>query len=312
MKKTIAITPKHILLALITVLVWGFNFIAIHLGLEVIPPFLFCAMRFGFAALPWVFFLPKPKAPLKYIIGYGVFTFAFQFGFLFTGIHLGLTPGLSSLVLQISVFFSMGLAAFLFNDKPNLWKICGSLISFIGVGIVASHVDAGSTFIGFIMTLLAAFSWSVGNMFTKKVAADSPLSLVVWGNFVAFPIMAIVSYFVEGPTLIMASLNKVSLLTILAVVYVVYFSTHIGYGIWGFLLKTYSTAVVVPFTLLIPIVTFLSAAVFLGEDFLLWKLLASVFVISGLVFNLLEKKIQNLLATMFKKENYRFASKEKQ
>lgn len=101
MKKTIAITPKHILFALITVVTWGLNFIAIHIGLKVIPPFLFCAIRFGFAALPWVLFLPKPEAPLKYIIGYGVFTFAFQFGFLFCGIYLGLTPGLSSLVLQI-------------------------------------------------------------------------------------------------------------------------------------------------------------------------------------------------------------------
>ena len=133
---TANLTPKHLFLALLTVLVWGLNFVAIYVGLEEFPPFLLCAIRFGLAAFPWVFILPRPKAPLKYIIGYGLFTFALQFGFLFSGIYLGLSPGLASLILQIQVFFSIGLALLFFKDQPSLWKICGSLISFIGIGIV--------------------------------------------------------------------------------------------------------------------------------------------------------------------------------
>jgi len=295
MGKAVSLTPKHFALALLTVIIWGVNFIAIHEGLKAIPPFLLCALRFGLAALPWVFFLPKPKAPLKYIVGYGVFTFAMQFGLLFSGIYLGLTPGISSLVLQVQIFFSMGLAALFFKDRPNLWKICGSLISFIGIGIVASHVSAGGTFIGLILTLLAALSWASGNMFTKKVQAQSPLSLVVWGNLVAFPLMAAFSFFVEGPAVISSSMHKVSIHTILAIVYIVYFATHIGYGIWGLLLKSYATAVVVPFTLLVPVVGFLSSALLLGEDLPSWKLIASLFVMLGLVFNILEKQILQLI-----------------
>lgn len=299
MGTNINLTTKHFVLAIFTVIIWGVNFIAVHEGLKVIPPFLLCAIRFGLAAFPLVFFLPKPKAPLKYIIGYGVFTFALQFGFLFTGIHLGLSPGLASLVLQIQVFFSMGFSAVFFKDRPNLWKICGSLISFIGIAIVASHLDAGSTLLGLILTLIAAFSWAAGNMFTKKVDAESPLSLVVWGNLVAFPLMMVFSLFIEGPTVIVSSMQNLSIPTILAIVYIVYLSTHVGYGIWGFLLKTYSTAAVVPYTLLVPVVGFLSAALLLNEDLPPWKILASVFVMLGLVFNLLEKQILNSIKKIF-------------
>ncbi|MGC3944387.1 MAG: EamA family transporter [Chryseolinea sp.] len=296
MQNTVTLAPKHLLLALVTIVVWGLNFIAIYYGLKGFPPLLLSAFRFGLAAFPWVFFLPRPKAPLKYILGYGLFTFVLQFGFLFSGIYLGLSPGLSSLVLQIQVFFSIGLATIFFHDRPGTWKIIGSLISFIGIGIVAGHRSAGATTIGLTLTLLAALCWAAGNMFSKKVEADSPLSLVVWGNLVAFPFMVVLSLIVEGPTLVLNSVQNISVTTMIAIAYITYMSTHIGYGAWGFLLNKYSTAAVVPFTLLIPVIGFLGSTIFLGEDFPSWKLVASLFVMGGLVFNLLEKQILSVFA----------------
>lgn len=283
------LTIKHLVLALLTIVIWGANFVAIRIGLKDFPPLMLSAVRFLLAAIPWVFFLPKPEAPWRFIAGYGVFTFAVQFGFLFGGIYLGLSPGLSSLVLQVQVFFSMGLAALFFKERPSRWKVTGSLISCFGIGIVGVYTDQGSSFLGLIFVLLAALSWAAGNMFTKQVRAQSALSLVVWGNLVALPVMIVLSLLVEGPEVISRSLQSVSWPTIGAVIYIVYLSTHVGYGIWGFLLKSYPTATVVPFTLLIPVVGFLSSAFFLGEDFTWWKLLASLFVMGGVVFNLFEK-----------------------
>lgn len=282
---------------------WGINFIAVFIGLKGFPPFLLCAFRFGLAAIPLVFFLPKPKAPLKWIVAYGLFNFALQFGLLFMGIHLGLSPGLSSLLLQVSVFFSIGLAFLVFHERPSSFKIIGSLISFIGIGIVVAHIEGSSTLIGLILTLLAAFSWAVGNMLTKKVNAESPLSLVVWGNLFAFPFMVIVSLVFEGPVLILSSLQNVSWETIAAVAYIVYVATHIGYGAWGFLLKSYSASIVVPFTLLVPVVGFLSSAFLLGEDLPFWKVLASMFIMGGLIFGLLEKQVRKLAFTMANRKN---------
>lgn len=288
--------PKHLLLALITVIAWGLNFIAIHKGLEELPPILLCTVRFVLTAIPWIFIFPRPKAPFKLIAGYGFFTFAVQFGLLFGGIYLGLPAGLSSLVIQVQVFFSMGLAVLFFRDVPSTWKILGALISFIGIGIVGSHVDGDTTFIGLLLTLLSALCWSIGNIFSKKIAAESPLALVAWGSLVATPVMFVLSYFLEGPEVITTSLKNISIHTILAVLYIVYISSFVGYGIWGFLLNTYPTAVVTPFTLLLPVVGLVSAAFFLGEELSSWKVLACVFIMAGLVFNLLEKQIRALVS----------------
>lgn len=293
---TINLPPKHLLLVLLIVLIWGVNFVAVFIALESFPPFLLSAFRFGLSAIPWVFFMPRPKGSVKLIVYYGLFNFALQFGFIFTGIHLGISPGLASLVLQIQVFFSMGLAFLFFHDRPSPYKIVGSLISFIGIGIVGYHVNGGSTFIGLLLMLLAAFSWAAGNIFTKKIHSESPLALVVWGNLAAFPVMALVSYVFEGPTVIQSSLQNMSLAAVGAVLYIVYFSTHIGYGAWGFLMKSYSTSVVVPFTLLVPLVGFMSSALYLGEELQSWKLLAAVFILGGLIFGLLEKQIRSWLS----------------
>jgi O-acetylserine/cysteine efflux transporter len=81
-----------------------------------------------------------------------------------------------------------------------------------------------------------------------------------------------------------------------AVLYIVYFSTSIGYGAWAFLMKSYSTSVVVPFTLLVPLVGFMSSALYLGEELQPWKLLAAVFILGGLIFGLLEKQIRSWLS----------------
>lgn len=293
---TINLPPKHLLLVLTIVLIWGVNFVAVYIGLKSFPPFLLSALRFGLSALPWVFFIPRPKGSVKLIVYYGLFNFALQFGFIFTGIHLGISPGLASLVLQIQVFFSMGLAFLFFHDRPSPFKIAGSLISFVGIGIVGYHVEGGSTFLGLILMLLAAFSWAAGNMFTKKIHSDSPLALVVWGNLAAFPVMALVSYLFEGPLVIQSSLQNMSWPAIASVCYIVYFSTHIGYGAWGFLMKSYSTSVVVPFTLLVPVVGFMSSAIYLGEEIQSWKILASLFILGGLIFGLLEKQVRGIIA----------------
>ena len=121
----INLPPKHLLLVLLIVLIWGVNFVAVFIALENFPPFLLSALRFALSALPWVFFMPRPKGSVKLIVYYGLFNFALQFGFIFTGIQLGISPGLASLVLQIQVFFSMGLAFLFFQDRPSPFKIAG-------------------------------------------------------------------------------------------------------------------------------------------------------------------------------------------
>ena len=73
---------RHLLIALAVVVVWGSNFVVIRLALEHLPPLTLATLRYVFALLPAVFFLPRPAVPWRVLALYGV-AIGGQFGLLF-------------------------------------------------------------------------------------------------------------------------------------------------------------------------------------------------------------------------------------
>ena len=51
----------HLLIALGVITVWGLNFSVIKLGVNEMDPLILTGLRFTFAALPAILFIPKPK-----------------------------------------------------------------------------------------------------------------------------------------------------------------------------------------------------------------------------------------------------------
>lgn len=287
---------KHLGLLLLVVAVWGFNFVFIRLGLNGMPPILLCAFRFLLAAVPAVFFLRRPKCSWRLLLSYGLVMFALQFSFLFSAMSSGISPGLASLMMQFQVFFTMLLAVILFREKPSAGKILGAMISFSGILLVAFHVDQEISLQGILLILLGAFSWGLGNILSKKIQVDQPLALVVWGSLLASPFLFLVSFVLEGPQKILVALENFSPLSLLALVYIVYFSTHLAYALWSFLLQRYPATTVAPFTLLVPVFGFIGSVFLLGESFPLWKAEAALLVIFGLCVPFLEAKLRNTRA----------------
>ena len=59
--------PRHIALAVLVAVIWGFNFVVIRVGLDAMSPLLFCAVRFLVAAVPAVFFVGRPTVKWRWI-----------------------------------------------------------------------------------------------------------------------------------------------------------------------------------------------------------------------------------------------------
>lgn len=281
---------SHLLLVLLVVIIWGLNFIFVKLGLEEISPLLLCALRFFLASIPAVFFVKLPEGAFKNIALYGLVMFALQFSFVFMGMHVGMTPGMASLIMQVQVFFSMFFAVLILGEQPSAGQIIGALVSFMGIGLVAMHFDTNITFLGFILILAAAATWGVGNLITKKIKTTHMMSVVVWGSFVACLPMFLLSLIFEGPQSIISSYNHLTWQGVGSVFYIVYASTWVGYGIWNWLISHYPVGMIVPFTLLVPVVGILGSVIMLGEPFQLWKLVSGLLVISGLCINILSTR----------------------
>ena len=123
-------SARHIFLAIITAAIWGCNFIFISMALVDLPPYLLCTLRFFFSCFPAIFFLPKPNVSFKLIMGYGLLMFGVQFALLFGGMYAGMPPGLTSLVFQSQVFFSLFMAAIFLDEIPSPLQLIGSVVSF--------------------------------------------------------------------------------------------------------------------------------------------------------------------------------------
>lgn len=277
----------HLLLALVVVVAWGINFIFVKIGLDEISPLLLCALRFLLSSFPAVLFIKPPKVPFGIIASYGLVMFALQFSLIFVGLNVGMTPGMASLLMQVQVFFSMFFAVLFLGEQPNIGQVIGALVAFIGIGVVAFHFDRNVTLAGFLCILAAAATWGVGNLITKKINSSNFIAVIVWSSFVACVPMFLLSLIFEGPSSFVATYQHITMKGITSLLYTVYISTWIGYGIWNWLVARHPVSTVVPYTLLVPVVGMLSSVLFLGEPFYLWKLAAGLLVISGLCINIL-------------------------
>jgi O-acetylserine/cysteine efflux transporter len=284
MKHTMTLTD--ILIALGVVTIWGVNFVVIKIGLQDLPPILFTALRFLFAALPLVFFVKRPQASIGMVFAYGMFQFALQFTLLFTGMKLGLPAGLASLVIQLQAFFTIGLAVLMLGERPKGVQLLGALVAFGGMALVALHLEGKATLIGFVLVVLGGVCWAVANIVTKKMGQVNALSLVVWGALVATPPLLLASWLLEGGAAWRLAAANFSVKSLGTVLFQAYPNTILGFGLWSMLMRKYPAATVAPFSLLVPAAGMIGAAIVLGEPLQWWKVAAGVLVLGGLALNL--------------------------
>jgi len=280
-----------LLLLLAVVALWGFAFVPIKVALETVPPFALAGLRFFFAAIPAVLFVPRPSVPLAALCGYGVAIGLLQFGLLFLGMKLGMPAGLSSLVIQMQVFFTMALGALWLHDRLGVHNLAGGGVAGIGMLLLAWHradSAASATLVGFLLVIAAALAWAVGNIMAKRMMrghGDQMLGLVVWSSLVPPLPLALLSYAVEGGPAAVAAVLHMDALRWGCVLLLAYGATLFGYVSWNRLLHRYPTALVSPFGLLIPVSGLASGWLFVDERLAPLQVAGAALVLAGLAWN---------------------------
>jgi len=276
--------PKHILLALLVAAIWGVNFTVISIGLGSFPPLLLAALRFAIAAIP-ALFLPRPNIRWPLFIWIGATLFLGQFALLFTGMAVGITAGLASVVLQSQAFLTILIASAFLREKPTFKQISGTLAAFAGLAVIAETAGgADFTLTGLGLCLAAALCWAVGNVLLRRAGtATDMFALVAWLSLIPPIPLLILSLTMDGPAKLGHALATMSWGGIGAVLYIAGLSTTLCFAIWGQLLKRYPASAVAPFSLLVPIFGAASAALFLGEKFGTMRIAGMAMVLAGLV-----------------------------
>jgi O-acetylserine/cysteine efflux transporter len=278
-------SPRDLILALLVVIVWGLSFIAIRWGVDEVTPLLMTALRYTFAALPAVFFVRKPDVAWRVLIAYGLAIGVGQFGFLFVAVKLGMPPGLGSLVVQLQVFFTIGLAVLFLGERPKPVQWIGALVAFAGIGVIGLERLEGAALVPLLMTIAAAFFWATGNTVTKQAGKIDMLGFVVWSSLVPpIPLLAL-SLLLEGPGAIPDALQHITWLGGGSLLFMAWIATLFGYGTWSVLLARYPAGVVAPLALLVPVSGAGAAALLLGETISTLEIAGSSLVFAGLLLN---------------------------
>ena len=223
-------------------------------------------------------------------------TFALQFSFLFIGMSVGASPGLTSLLAQTQVFFSFLFAVLFLGERLTHWQLMGATLAIVGLFVVAEHLGGvDMTPAGFLWIIAASVVWGAGNSCVKKMGKSQGMPLIIWASFLAFPPLLIASCLIDGPGVMLTSWHQLTWHGVSAIAYITYGSTWIGYGVWAYLLSTYSVGTVVPFTLLVPVFGMIASSFIFGEGLPAWKLIAALFIMLGLVVHLFGASLPNFL-----------------
>lgn len=287
---TRSIPLSHLLLALAVVAVWGTNFVVIKTTLNELPPILFACLRFIFVFFPAALFIKRPAVPWKQLAAYSLLISVGQFALLYIAVDGYISPGLASLVVQMQVFFTIGLSMWFSGEKVRPFQWIALLIAVSGVVVIAVFTDGSATPLGLGLVLLAGLSWAGGNTVAREAGQVDMLSYVVWASAFAIPPLVVLSFLYDGWPAIRESLTVADVGTWAGVLWQSVGNTLFGYTAWGWLLARHPAATIAPASLLVPVFGIGASVMFLDEGLPSWKIVACGLIIAGLAFNILWPK----------------------
>ena len=273
---------RDYLVALLIAIIWGINFVIIKSGVSDVPPLMFAALRFLAVIFPSIFFLKPPKTAMWTVAAYGIAVAIMQFGFVFSAISLGMPAGLTSLIVQSQMFFTIFLAWLVMGERPGLQQLIGGCIAFAGIIVIASQRQSGGGgLLPFILVVCGAASWGLANVIGKLAGRVDMLAFTVWSSLIApLPLLAL-SWLFEGAGAYEAVLAA-GLSFWLAVAYLAYLGTMLGYTLWSHLLSQHKAAEVAPFSLLVPVFGLTSAQFVYAEQTSMVEWMGAGLVLAGL------------------------------
>jgi len=121
-------------------LIWGSTWLAIKIGLEFLPPFLFAGIRFAVASLALLVLVrllharvPKDLSSWILMLFLGIFQISLPYGLVFWGEQY-ISSGISSLLFATLPFFVVIFAHFMIpSERLTKSKAIGIVASFVGL-----------------------------------------------------------------------------------------------------------------------------------------------------------------------------------
>jgi O-acetylserine/cysteine efflux transporter len=271
-------------------LLWGYQFVAIKVGVTEFPPLFFLALRFAAIALLLVPFVKRPtRQQFGPIAAISVFLGGLNFGLFYVGLGLG-SGSLSAVAYQLSTPFTVLAAWPLLAERPSLTTAAGVVIAFAGVVVLAAGPGLSANALPLLLVVGAAFAFAVSNVLTKRYGPFDPLMLMGWSSVFTVPQVMLMSLLLEHGQ--RASLVTTDVHGWLALTYTIFIGGIVGFGLWFWLIARCSMGRVAPFGLLLPVFALIFSVLFLGDHMTPKLIAGGLLAISGVAVTQLRPSVR--------------------
>jgi drug/metabolite transporter (DMT)-like permease len=285
--RPLAHAPRsQILLAFAAVyIIWGSTYLAIRFAIETLPPFLMVGSRFivaGTAMYVWLrargaeapqavhWKSATVKGILMPVLGTGVVVWAEE----------KVPSGIASLLVAIEPLWIVLLLWWRPGGKrPSTWVIGGVVLGLAGLYLLVDpggDLQQGNLAIEGIL-LLAALSWAVGSLYSKRAPQPSAKFLGTSMEMITAGVILIAAGLLTGEASHF-SIEATSAKSWLSLLYLTTFGSIIAYTAYLWLLSTVSATLVSTYAFVNPVV-----AVFLGWAFASEPLNARMIVAAAII-----------------------------
>lgn len=268
---------------------WGTTYLAIRIGVEVLPPALFAGIRFFTAGLVFI--------PILLMKGYSLPSKKDLIPISITGILLltvangtvvwaeqWVPSSLAALIIASIPFFMVGMESLMPNgEKLSLKKVLGILIGFSGIFLLLWPDLKGSIdsayLKGILGLVIAIIAWASGSIYSKyRDIQTSPFMSAAFQMLIAGGIL----------TSIGAAKGEFSQFTfdpkgMAALVYLMIFGSLIGYSAYIYALAKLPAATVSTYAYINPVIAVILGWLVLSERLDWIVMLATVVILLGVL-----------------------------
>ena len=261
-----------------TVAVWGFNFVATRIALEVFSPM---QMAFARSVLTLVILLPwwKPFIPIsRKLLASAMSIGAVSFYLLYAAI--GMTDSLTTVAVgtQLLPPLSALLALLFFQERISSRKWLGILIATTGAVYLAGATTSMLSVMALGLTCLAVLFYSAGSLIIGKSTSVSVWRMLAWISAVSLIPLGLMTA-AAGP--LYPDLGLMQVQHWLAFLFAVVLSGLLGQAALFYLYGKYPVSNVAPWLLLVPLFVGFSSILIYGESISLSLLIGGAIVLLG-------------------------------
>lgn len=278
---------KAILAYIAVCLIWGSTYLAIRIGVSDLPPELFAGIRFliaGALVLLFAYFkgygFPKHVIDVKRQAIVGLFLLMGGNGMVVWA-EQWVYSGATSLLMAIVPLFN-AILELLLPNSPRIgfrgWL--GLILGFGGVALLVltgSHAKIVDIPGGFLL-MMAAFSWSVGSVYSKTFEASKTMLTNIGIQMLAGGIGLTIFGLLIGES------NKIHLTSkgLGAMAYLVLVGSILGYSSYIYILREWPASKAGTYAYVNPVVGVFLGAVFLGEPVSSKVFISGIIILGGI------------------------------